>query len=114
MPFVKRNRGGAAGGANAETFLVINPATANGDTGKRLPANVVIKRILVKAAADVPTFKMGTVINGDDLCYETLLPAGIVQPFAPFAVTKAITPVFVSGMTGTVVSIIIFYQPFNL
>ncbi|MBC7509675.1 MAG: hypothetical protein H7320_13145 [Ferruginibacter sp.] len=115
MPFVKTKRGGNSGTLKGEEFLVIAPIVANGDTGKRLPANCLIKYMIIKSTVDTPSFRMGTVANGDDLAYETALTAFKRHGFGGMVgISEIAQPIFISGYVGGIMSVIIIYQKFNL
>jgi hypothetical protein len=105
---------GSSSGANGEEYMVITPIVQNGYVGKRLPKGVLIKNILVKGTVLTPSFQFGTVANGNDLCYETLLPAFKPQSFVPFAFTENVTSLFVSGYVAGVITIVIIYQKINI
>lgn len=108
------NNTGGSGSYNGEEYMVITPIVANGNVVKRLPGKCLIKHIIVKSTVNAPAFQFGTVANGDDLVYNTNLPAGKPQPFAPFALTEGVQNLFVSGYAGGVITIIIIYQKINI
>lgn len=109
MPLIKKSDGFGGGGGLSDKSLIIT-ITQNGFTGKTLPQGALIKYILVKANFNTEHFTMSTVPNGDDLVYDSNLPADKTQPYAPTAYTNDQMPVYAYGLTNQVVKALIIYS----
>ena len=96
---------GSAGSGDQLFNITIN---ANGDTGKTLPANALIKAIVLKGTAGA-TIRLGSLDIPELLIPDTTIVANQRESFPSFISLPALLPIYAAGIVG-VVSVTFVYQ----
>lgn len=100
---------GGSGGIGGIGDLLLNfSVNANGDTGHILPANALIKAIILKGTS-IATIRFGSLADPQLLVPDTTIAANVRESYLPGISLPAVLPIFADGILG-VVSITFVYQ----